>query len=78
MSIPEPESRFFSHPISRVVKEELDPGSATLVLHSVADLDPDPYVFGPPGSGSISQRYGSGSLYHQAKIVGKTLIPTVL
>jgi hypothetical protein len=21
--------------------------------------DPDPYVFGPPGSGSISQRYGS-------------------
>jgi hypothetical protein len=34
---------------------------------------PDPYVFGPPGSGSgsVSQRYGSGSLYHQAKIVGK-------
>jgi hypothetical protein len=23
--------------------------------------DPDPHVFGPPGSGSISQRYGSGS-----------------
>jgi hypothetical protein len=22
---------------------------------------PDPHVFGPPGSGSISQRYGSGS-----------------
>ncbi len=22
--------------------------------------DPDPYVFGPPGSGSNSQRYGSG------------------
>jgi hypothetical protein len=22
--------------------------------------DPDPHVFGPPGSGSISQRYGSG------------------
>jgi hypothetical protein len=22
--------------------------------------DPDPYVFGPPGSGSISARYGSG------------------
>jgi hypothetical protein len=30
---------------------------------------PDPHVFGPPGSGSISQRYGSGSFYHQAKIV---------
>jgi hypothetical protein len=34
-------------------------------VHSVAD----PYVFGPPGSGSISQRYGSGSFYHQAKIL---------
>jgi hypothetical protein len=30
------------------------------------------YVFGPPGSGS-----GSGSFYHQAKIVRKTLIPAV-
>ncbi len=30
---------------------------------------PDPHVFGPPGSGSF---------YHQAKIVRKTLIPTVL
>jgi hypothetical protein len=44
--------------------------------------DPDPRVFGPPGSGfgSISQRFGSGSgsFYHQAKIVGKTSISTVL
>jgi hypothetical protein len=42
--------------------------------------DPDPHVFGPPGFGSISQGYGSGSgrLYHQAKIVRKALIPTVL
>ncbi len=52
-------------------------------LTSVADPDPsDPYVFGPPGfgSGSISQRYGSGSgsFYHQAKNVRKILIPTVL
>jgi hypothetical protein len=34
---------------------------------SVADLDPeDPYVFGPPGSGSgsISQRYKFGFYYH--------------
>ncbi len=42
---------------------------------SVADPDthPDPYVFGPPGSASesISQIYGSGSFYHQAKIVRK-------
>jgi hypothetical protein len=39
--------------------------------------DPDPYVFGPPESGSVSTRYGSGSrsssasgsgsFYHQAK-----------
>ncbi len=41
---------------------------------SVPDPDPDPdppdpHVFGPPGS---------GSLYHQAKIVRKTLISTVL
>ncbi len=57
------------------------------LLTSVADPDPnpdpsDPSVFGPPGSGSgsISQRYGSrsGSFYNQAKIVRKTLIPTVL
>ncbi len=51
-------------------------------ITSVAD--PDPYVFGSPGSGSISTWYGSvsgfgsGSFYHQAKIVRKTLIPTVL
>ncbi len=56
---------------------------------SVADLDPeDPYVLGPPGFGfgseSISTRYrygsssGSRSLYIQAEIVRKTLIPTVL
>jgi hypothetical protein len=50
-------------------------------LHSVVDPDSsDPYVFGPPGSGSgsISQRYGSAFFYHQAKIVRKTMIPTVL
>ncbi len=54
---------------------------------SVADPDPNPdpdppdqNVFGPPGSGSISQRYGSGSgsFYYHAKIVRKTLIPTIL
>jgi hypothetical protein len=45
---------------------------------SVADPYPsDPYI-GPPGSGSGSQRYGSGSFYNQEKIVRKTLIPTVL
>ncbi len=34
--------------------------------------------FGPLGSGSTSQRCGSGSFYHYAKIVKKTLIPTIL
>ncbi len=68
----------------------LDPGHCQIGwnfknhLSSVADPKPHPqgpYVFGPPGSGSgsISTRYhGSGSFYNQAKIVKKTLIPTVL
>jgi hypothetical protein len=35
---------------------------------SVPDPDPpDPQDFGPPRSGSISQRYGSGSFYQKAK-----------
>jgi hypothetical protein len=53
------------------------------VHFNVADPNPDPHVFGPPGSGSPSQRYGSrsgsgsGSFYHHAKIVRKPLIPLV-
>ncbi len=39
--------------------------------------DPDPYVFGPPGYGSISQSFGSGSFYHKFKKIRKTLIPAV-
>jgi hypothetical protein len=44
-------------------------------IHTSSVPDPDPHVFGPPGSGSTSQRYGSGSgsFYHHAKIVRKTL-----
>ena len=66
-------------------------GQKVMVPGSVADPDPpDPHVFGPPGSGSgsTSQRFGSGSgscsgsgsgsFYHHAKIVRKTLIPTIL
>ncbi len=45
-------------------------GSATLIVTSVADPE-DPFVFGPPGSGSNNQKYGFGSFYHQAKIVRK-------
>jgi hypothetical protein len=34
-------------------------------------------VFGPPGSGSLSRSYGSGSFHHQAKTVRKAFIYTV-
>jgi hypothetical protein len=36
------------------------PSEESLPLRSVGDSQ-DPNVFGPPGSGSISQRYGSES-----------------
>ncbi len=38
--------------------------AAILAVTSVGDSDPepDPQVFGPPGSGSMSQRYGSPTL----------------
>ncbi len=54
-----------------------------LAIISIVDPDqdpPDPHIFGTPGSGSTSQRYGSGSgsFYQHAKIVRKTLIPTIL
>ncbi len=42
-----------------------------VIVTSVVDPDLypyDPYVFWPPGSGSVSQRYGSGSFYHQANL----------
>jgi hypothetical protein len=64
-----------------------DHSTESVVLHSERRLleegnvqVPDPYVCGPPGSGSISTMYGSGSgsFYNQAKIIRKTLIPTVL
>jgi hypothetical protein len=37
-----------------------------------------PYCFVPPGSISTRYRSGFGSFYHQAKIVGKPLILTIL
>jgi hypothetical protein len=47
--------------------------TAETPLSSVADPKPwDPYVLGPPGS--ISTMYGSGSFYHQAKVLRKSLI----
>jgi hypothetical protein len=66
---------------ARLVVNFSGPGSIP-APPSVADPnpDPDPRVFGPPGSGSIRQRYGSGSesFHHHAKIVRKTLILTAL
>jgi hypothetical protein len=41
------------------------------------DPDPDPLVRGTYESGSVSKSR-SGSFYHQAKKVRKTLIPTAL
>ncbi len=44
-----------------------------MLFCSVADPDPDPpdpHVFGPPGSGSTSQRYGSGSHRPRASLHG--------
>jgi hypothetical protein len=35
------------------------------LLQGSSVADPNPDVFRPPGSGSVSQRYGSGSVYHQ-------------
>ncbi len=48
------------HPLCFIMFKLFNPGSV---------VDPDPYVFVPPGSGSVSG---------QAKIVRKTLILTVL
>ncbi len=53
------------------------PLNRSLLYNITSVADPDPYVLGPSGSGSSSQRYGSGSFYHQAIIIIKTLIPTV-
>ncbi len=74
--------------------QPLQPGQAPLQLFylvlsiSVANLDPeDPYVLGPPGFGFRSGSYyevpygsssGSRSLYIQAELVRKSLIPTFL
>jgi hypothetical protein len=72
--------------VNRRVWGEVNPPTRMLkinIINSVPDPNPDPpdpHVFGPPGSGSTSQRYGSGSgsFYHHAKIVRITLIPTIL
>jgi hypothetical protein len=58
-------SKEFTDQERDVVVPLLMKGFQASVLEFVSDCvaDPDPRVFGPPGSGSgsISQRYGSGS-----------------
>ncbi len=60
----------------------------TTFYTNVGDPDPDPYDFGPPGSGyepltngsgsvTMNNESGSGSFYLQAKMVRKPLIPTL-
>ncbi len=55
----------------RLAQMEAEKIKVIIVPSSVADPE---YVFGPPRSGSISQIYGSGFFYYQAKIVRKTLV----
>ena len=55
----------------RTHKRILEKSIFVKVIVSDPNPDSDPPVFGPPGS-------RSGSFYHQAKIVRKTLIFTVL
>jgi hypothetical protein len=40
-------------------------------IEAIVSDSASPHVFGLPGSGSTSQRYESGSFYHEAKIVSK-------
>ncbi len=40
---------------------------------SVGETDPDPHVFGPPGTGSVSQRFGSGSFPFFIKVLSRRL-----
>ncbi len=44
--------------ITQTVKNQVFTSKALWTKKSVGD--PDPHVFGPPGSKSVSQRYGSG------------------
>ncbi len=47
--------------------------AASYLQLSVEDPDPelDPHVFRPPGSGSMSQRYGSGSFPFLIKVLSE-------
>ncbi len=53
------------HVLDQLVLVRLQVNHCSCVPFSL--VDPDPYVFGPPGSGSVIILYGSGSFYQQAK-----------
>jgi hypothetical protein len=58
-------------PQKKIMSRSFLNSGTLIVIINVADPDPsDPYVFGPPGS-------GSGSFYHQAKKVRKPLVPMI-
>ncbi len=65
-----------------LLQHKMCDGTGTVLGRNVGSsvADTDPYVFEPPGSWFISQRYRSEtkSVYHQAKKVRKTLILSVL
>ncbi len=52
-------------------ERRVPPDSQTGVLLLFSVGDPDPHVFRPPGSVSISQRYGSGSLPFLMKVLSR-------
>jgi hypothetical protein len=60
--------------MNRNIKNPESPGKDSSMKSSVGD--PDPHVFGPPGSGSgsISQRYGSGSVSASVSFTFQTKI----
>jgi hypothetical protein len=65
-------------PTKRKLRNGEAPDQVSDTIPSSNAADPDPYVFRPHGSRSVIKRSGTGSFYHQAKIVIKKLIPTVL
>jgi hypothetical protein len=60
-----------SNPFNSKAQKLPDPDQNKNVQFSIVETDPDPYVFGPSGSGSHNYGSDSGSFHHQANIVEK-------
>jgi hypothetical protein len=65
---PDPQVSFESSTLKIAFTVPVPIPELLMLKTSVADPNPDPDVFGPPGSGSF---------YHHAKIVRKTVFPTI-